>query len=84
MLEYDDFYRVIWTDYISQSDISLKYRKENAEFLKHLTFSLWRKYQKVNVSEYVFAETIKIMFKDLFDYRPSLIDDGDIVDFNRG
>ena len=82
MLEYEDFYNFIWRDYISQSDVSYKYREENQEFIRHLTYSMFRKYETKNVNEVVYAEVIKVFFKDLFDYQPSLYDNGEFVDFN--
>ena len=83
MLEYDDFYHRIWNDYVSFTDVSFNYRKENNEFIKSVTFSLWRKYKSKNVSELVFAETIKIFFYNLFLFQPETFDLGIEENFNK-
>lgn len=82
MLSYDQFYHRIWNEYLQQSDISLKYRSENSEFIKQVTFALWRKYESKNVSEYVYAEMLKILFINLFLYQPDTFDSGEEIDFN--
>ncbi len=43
---------------------------------------MFRKYETKNVNEVVYAEVIKVFFKDLFDYKPSLYDNGELVDLN--
>lgn len=83
MLEYDDFYHRIWNDYISFIDVSYTYRKENTEFIKAVTFSLWRKYNSKNVSEVVFAENLKIFFYNLFLFQPETFDLGEEENFNK-
>jgi hypothetical protein len=70
MLDYDDFYRLVWGHYITEHDVSLAYREANTEFIRFITFSTWRKYQSKNVHESVFAENIKIFFNGLFLYQP--------------
>lgn len=83
MLEYDDFYHRIWNEYISFIDVSFNYRKENNEFIKAVTFSLWRKYNSKNVSEIVFAENLKIFFYNLFLFQPETFDLGEEENFNK-
>jgi hypothetical protein len=69
-LEYDDFYRLVWGNYISEYDVSLQYRENNKDFIYFITFSFWRKYQTQNVHESVYAESIKLFFVGLFLYKP--------------
>ncbi len=83
LLDYDDFYHRLWNEYISHTDVSLTYRKENSEFIKTVTFSLWRKYKSKNVSELVYAENLKIFFYNLFLFQPESFDVGVEEDFNR-
>ena len=83
MLEYDNFYHRLWNDYISFTDVSFNYRKENEEFIKAMTFSLWRKYKIKNVSELVYAENLKIFFYNLFLFLPETFDVGVEEDFNK-
>jgi hypothetical protein len=82
MLEYDDFYSRVWNDYISLLDVSHHYRTNNLEFIQHITFSAYRKYQTKNVHESVYAEMLKVFFTDLFIYRPEVVDSGDMIDWN--
>ena len=82
-LNYTDFYNRIWNHYISESDVSLSYREDNADFIRAVTFSFWRDYEVKNVSDVVYAKMLKIVFQNLFIHQPSTFDDGEIVDFNR-
>jgi len=83
MLAYDDFYSRIWNHYISYSDVSFQYREQNAEFIKTLTFSLFRKYESKNVHESVYAENLKLFFYNLFLFKPEVFDGGEEIDFNK-
>lgn len=74
MSEYEDFYRKIWGDYINEADVSFEYRERNAEFIKQITFSAWRKSQSKNVHEAVYAEMFKVFFNNLFLYSPEVTD----------
>jgi len=82
MLSYEDFYSRIWNHYISYSDVSFQYREQNIEFIKALTFSLFRKYESKNVSESVYAESLKLFFYNLFLFKPEVFDVGEEKDFN--
>lgn len=82
MLSYEEFYQRIWNYYISFNDVSYDYREQNIEFIKAVTFSLFRKYESKNVSESVYAESLKIFFHDLFLYQPTVLDFGGEKDFN--
>lgn len=82
-LDYDDFYHRIWNEYIGFTDVSLNYRRDNSEFIKAVTFSLWRKYKAKNVSELVYAESLKIFFYNLFLFQPESFDEGIEEDFNK-
>ena len=83
MLEYDNFYHRVWNDYISFTDVSYNYRKENTEFIKAITFSMWRKYKTKNVSESVFADNLKIFFYNLFLFQPETFDVSVEENFNK-
>ena len=83
MIEYDDFYHRVWNDYISFTDVSYNYRKENTEFIKAITFSMWRKYKTKNVSESVFADNLKIFFYNLFLFQPETFDVSVEENFNK-
>lgn len=82
MLEYEEFYHKMWNEYITQSDVSFDYREQNAEFIKVITFSAWKKYSSKNVSEFVYAEMFKMFFLNLFLYNPDNFDTGEVRDFN--
>ena len=82
-ISYEDFYNLVWNYYITYSDVSKKYREKNQDFLRTLTFSLYREYQKHNVHEAVYAKNLKLFFNNLFLYSADSFDDGEIVDFNR-
>jgi len=74
MLEYEDFYRKIWGEYINEHDVSFEYRERNTEFITQLTFSMWRSFQTKNVHESVYADMIKKFFYSLFVYKPETFD----------
>lgn len=75
MLDFDDFYRFVWNSFINEYDVSFKYREQNEEFIRNITFSSWRKYTtKGNVHEAVYAEMLKIFFVSLFNFRPEVVD----------
>lgn len=83
MLDYEDFYRSIWNFYITESDVSYDYREVNVDFIRVLTFSLYKEYEKNNVNVSVYGKTLKIFFSNLFLYTPETFDAGEIRDFNR-
>jgi hypothetical protein len=82
MLDYEDFYRHVWNFYISESDVSFDYREVNVDFIRTLTFSLYKEYEKNNVNISVYGKTLKVFFANLFLYSPETIDHGDVRDFN--
>lgn len=73
-MTYENFYEYIWGRYVSESDVSFEYRKENQEFIRLLTFSLYQKYSSKNVHESVYAEAVKSFFNCLFLYKPNTFD----------
>lgn len=82
MLKYEEFYNRIWNVYISESDVSLDYREQNADFIRIITFSFWKKYTSKNVSDSVYGEVVKIFFTNMFLYNPDNFDTGEVRDFN--
>lgn len=82
MLTYEDFYSRLWNHYISFNDVSFEYREQNIEFIKAVTFSMFRKYESKNVSESVYAESLKLFFYNLFLFRPEVFDEGTGENFN--
>lgn len=74
MLDYEEFYRKIWGEYISEVDVSFEYRDRNADFIKQITFAAWRKYESKNVHESVYAEMFKTFFMNMFLYKPETFD----------
>lgn len=73
-MNYDDFYRKIWGEYITELDVSFEYRERNTDFIKQLTFSLFKRFENKNVHESVYAESIKLFFHNLFLYSPETFD----------
>lgn len=73
-MNYEDFYRKIWGEYITEMDVSYEYRERNVEFIKQLTFSLFKRFENKNVHESVYAENIKLFFYNLFLYNPETFD----------
>lgn len=68
-LTYEEFFYYIW-NFISENEVSYEYRETNKQFISHLTFALYRRYEKVNVHEMVFAEACRDFFNALFIYQP--------------
>jgi secreted Zn-dependent insulinase-like peptidase len=83
MQDYESFYTQIWSNYIMESDVSFDYRETNVDFIRTLTFNLYKDYERNNVSISVYGKMLKVFFTNLFLYSPSTIDDGDIRDFNK-
>ena len=82
MLDYEDFYFQIWNYFISESDVSFDYREENIDFIKAVSFSFFKEYEKNNVNVSVYGKVLKIFFSNLFLYSPKTFDVGEIRDFN--
>jgi len=82
MLIYEEFYNRIWNHYINFTDVSFEYREQNIEFIKAVTFAMFRKYESKNVSESVYAESLKLFFYNLFLFRPEVFDAGEEKNFN--
>lgn len=74
MLSYEDFYEYIWTNYVTESDVSFEYREQNQDFIRLLTFSAYNKYITKNVHEAVYGEMFKQFFYCLFLYKPETSD----------
>lgn len=83
MLDYEDFYLQIWSYFITESDVSFDYREKNTDFIRTLTFSFYKEYEKNNVNVAVYGKVLKIFFSNLFLYSPQNFDLGEIRDFNR-
>jgi len=83
MLSYEDFYNRVWNYYISESDVSYDYRERNQDFIRTVTFSTYREYEKYNTSEIVYAKMLKILFNNLFLFKADNFDNGEIRDFNQ-
>lgn len=83
MLEYEDFFNLVWGYYINESDVSFDYRERNQDFIRMLTFSAYQKYQKNNVHESIFGEMIKLFFTNLFLFSAENKDTGEIRDWNK-
>lgn len=83
MQDYENFYTQIWSNYIMESDVSFDYRETNVDFIRTLTFNLYKDYERSNVSISVYAKMLKMFFTNLFLYSPPTMDDGDIRDFNK-
>jgi hypothetical protein len=83
MLNYEDFYDRIWNYFISESDVSFDYREKNQDFLRTVTFSMYREYEKHNINELVYAKLLKTFFSNLFLFKADNFDSGEIRDFNR-
>ena len=83
MLDYEDFYLQIWSYFITESDVSFDYREKNIDFIRTLTFSFYKEYEKNNVNVTVYGKVLKIFFSNLFLYSPQTFDLGEIRDFNR-
>jgi len=82
-LEYTEFYNLLWGYYINETDVSIDYRLKNKEFINMVTFSLWNKYKSKNISEAVYAESIKIFFQNMFLFNPDTFDNGEVKDWNK-
>lgn len=83
MLEYEEFYSRIWNYYITESDVSYDYRDNNQDFIRTVTFNMFRDYEKHNVSEDVYGKMLKVFFTNLFLYGADNFDSGGIRDFNK-
>jgi len=83
MLDYEDFYGQIWGYFISESDVSYDYREKNIDFIRTLTFSFFKEYEKNNVHVQVYGKAMKVFFNNLFLYSPNTFDVGEVRDFNQ-
>ena len=83
MLDYEDFYRQIWEYYISESDVSYDYREKNIDFIRTVTFSFFKEYERNNVHVQVYGKAMKVFFNNLFLYSPDSFDSGEVRDFNQ-
>lgn len=82
MLDYEDFYFQIWNYFISESDVSFDYREENIDFIRAVTFSFFKEYERNNVNVSVYGKVLKIIFSNMFLHSPKTFDNGEIRDFN--
>ena len=69
MLDYEDFYFQIWNYFISESDVSFDYREENIDFIRAVSFSFFKEYEKNNVNVSVYGKVLKIFFSNLLSCR---------------
>ena len=83
MLDYEDFYRQIWEYFINESDVSYDYREKNIDFIRTVTFSFFKEYERNNVHVQVYGKTMKVFFNNLFLYSPDTFDSGEVRDFNQ-
>lgn len=82
MLDYEDFYFQIWNYFISESDVSFDYREDNIDFIRAVSFSFFKEYERNNVNVSVYGKALKIFFSNLFLHSPKTFDVGEIRDFN--
>lgn len=83
MLDYEEFYNRVWNYLISESDVSYDYREKNQDFIRTLTFSVFREYEKHNINEAVYAKLLKMFFSNLFLFGADNYDAGEPRDFNK-
>lgn len=69
-LTYDEFFQFIWDDSNLSKIVSVAYQSENEEYIRSITFDIFRVYEFANLSERVALKLFEIHFSNLFRFQP--------------
>lgn len=68
---YDEFFQYIWDDSNLSKLVSISYQSKYEDYIRSLTFDMFRLYEKANLSERVMLKLFEVHFFNLFRFNPS-------------
>lgn len=70
-ITYEEFYDILWEDFVSPQVISTAWLDENADFVDNITFDAFRNFEMdPSMSIRILARTVESIIFNMFKFKP--------------